>query len=209
MHFSKWLIPGGTTSWLTAGMLTMPLVLAQQAQIFAYPSAGQSQQQQGQDRYECHQWSVSQTGFDPTTAPPVSGAPPPPPGYGYADQAPPPPPPQGGLLGLGNGGFFQGGGVVGDAATGAALGAAGGAIAGDAGQGAAIGALASTVFGAVSRSSSRNQPPPRQDYAQQQQYQQQQMQAQTDQMYQDRMRRTADYNQAFGACMKARNYSVN
>ena len=70
-------------------------------------------------------------------------------------------------------------------------------------------ALASTVFGAVSRSTTSNQPPPRQDYAQQQQYQQQQMQAKTDQMYQDRMRRTADYNQAFGACMKARNYSVN
>ena len=51
---------------------------------------------------------------------------------------------------IGDGGFFEGGGIVGDAATGAALGAAGGAIAGDAGEGAAIGALASTVFGALS-----------------------------------------------------------
>ncbi len=190
---------------------------AQQAQVFAYPNAGQSQEQQSRDRYECHQWSVSQTGFDPTVAPPMPSAPPPAPNYGYADQPPPPPPQQqsGGFLGLGNGGMFKGGGMLGDAATGAALGAAGGALAGDAGEGAAIGALASTVFGAVSRSSSGNQTQQtQQDYYQQQQYQQQQYQqqqmaAQNDQAYQDRMRRTTEYNQAFGACMKARQYTVN
>lgn len=186
----------------TALCLVSASLVAQQVQIFAYPNAGQSQQQQSQDRFECHQWSVAQTGFDPATAPPVS-APPPTRDYGYADQ-PPPPARSGGLLGLGNGGFFQGGGVVGDAATGAALGAAGGAIAGNAGEGAAIGALASTVFGAVSRSSSNNQAS-----GQHYQYQQQQMQTHTDQAYQDRLRRTGDYHQAFGACMKARNYSLN
>jgi hypothetical protein len=182
---------------------------AQQAQVFAYPSAGQSQEQQNRDRFECHQWSVSQSGFDPTVAPPIS-APPPPGNYGYSDQPPPPQQQGGGFLGLGNGGFFRGGGVVGDAATGAALGAAGGAIAGDAGQGAAIGALASTVFGAVSRSAGNSQQAQNQSNYQQQQAQQQQyQQQQADQMYQDQMRRTADYNQAFGACMKARNYTVN
>ncbi|MBI2799412.1 MAG: hypothetical protein HYX63_03840 [Gammaproteobacteria bacterium] len=183
---------------------------AQQAPVFAYPNAGQSQEQQSKDRFECHQWSVSQSGFDPSTAPPVAMQAPPPPPYGYSDQPPPPPQNQGGgFLGLGNGGMFKGGGMVGDAATGAALGAAGGALAGNAGQGAAIGALASTMLGAVSRSSTPSQPPPQQNYGayQQQQYQQQRMQA--DQSYQDRMRRTADYNQAFGACMKARNYTVN
>lgn len=186
---------------------------AQQAQAFAYPNAGQSQEQQNRDRFECHQWSVSQTGFDPMTAPPA--AVPPNPTYGYADQAPPPQPPprQSGFLGLGDGGFFRGGGVVGDAATGAALGAAGGAIAGNAGQGAAIGALASTVFGAVSRSGSNPAQQTQTQTYQQQQYQQQQYQqqaqAQADQAYQDRLRRTTDYNQAFGACMKARNYTVN
>lgn len=201
-------------AWLSLGLA--PVAGAQQAQIFAYPNAGQSQEQQSKDRYECHQWSVSQTGFDPTTAPPVSAAPAP--NYGYADQAPPPPPPpqkKGGFLGLGNGGFFQGGGVVGDAATGAALGAAGGAIAGNAGSGAAIGALASTVFGAVSRSSSDSQAQQQsqeyyqQQQYQQQQYQQQQMAVQSDQMMQERAQRTADYNSAFGACMKARQYTVN
>jgi hypothetical protein len=194
------------------GIAFLPRAVAQQAQVFAYPNAGQSQEQQNRDRYECHQWSVAQTGFDPSTAAPLP-APPPNPGYGYAD-TPPPPPPQkkGGFLGLGNGGLFQGGGMVGDAATGAALGAAGGAIAGNAGQGAAIGALASTVFGAVSRSTRETQSASSTNAAQQQYQQQQyqqQMQAQSTQAYQDRMRRVGDYNQAYAACMKARNYTVN
>jgi hypothetical protein len=30
------------------------------------PQKGQSANQQGQDRYECHRWAVDQTGFDPT-----------------------------------------------------------------------------------------------------------------------------------------------
>ena len=171
---------------------------AQSGQVFAYPSAGQSQQQQDVDRYACHTWSVSQTGFDPTALPAPQAAPPP------GAYAPPPPPQQqasGGFLGLGNGGMFKGGGLLGDAATGAALGAAGGALAGDAGKGAAIGALASTVLGVASKSSGSSQPPPPANYNA---YQQQaQMQAQ------DRQRRQGDYNAAFGACMKARNYTVN
>ena len=95
--------------------------------------------------------------------------------------------------------------MMGDAATGAALGAAGGAIAGDAGQGAAIGALASTVFGAMSRSSnnSRQAPtPPQNDYYQQQQ-------AQVDQAHMERLDRVESYNRAYGACMRSRDYTVN
>ncbi|MGH8595443.1 MAG: hypothetical protein ACREXT_02150, partial [Gammaproteobacteria bacterium] len=142
-------------------------------QIFAYPNAGQSPDQQNKDRYECHQWSVAQSGYDPSTASPISAGPPPDQNYGYSDQPPPPPPTrQGGFLGLGDGGFFRGGGMVGDAATGAALGAAGGAIAGDAGEGAAIGALASTVFGAVSRSTNNAQQTQSQNAYSQQQYEQ-------------------------------------
>lgn len=40
------------------------------ASIYVYPRNGQSEQQTADDRYECHQWAVSQTGFDPTTATP-------------------------------------------------------------------------------------------------------------------------------------------
>lgn len=50
-------------------------VHAQQGGAFVYPKAGQSEQQQSQDRYECHQWAVSQTGFDPSTAPPRQRSP--------------------------------------------------------------------------------------------------------------------------------------
>jgi hypothetical protein len=34
--------------------------------LIAYPKNGQSQDQLGKDKFECHQWAVSQTGFDPT-----------------------------------------------------------------------------------------------------------------------------------------------
>ena len=178
-------------------------VHAQQGGAFVYPRAGQSEQQQSQDRYECHQWAVSQTGFDPSTAPPVASAPPP---GAYAQQAPPQQQAGGGgFLGIGNGGMLQGSGVVGDAATGAALGAAGGAIAGDAGKGAAIGAVASTLFGAFNRATDKPAPPPQ---AQVNAYQQQQ-QAATAQNYNQRLQMNNEYNRAFGTCMSARNYTVS
>jgi len=34
--------------------------------LFIYPQHGQSPDQQASDRYECHKWAFSQTGFDPT-----------------------------------------------------------------------------------------------------------------------------------------------
>ena len=34
--------------------------------IFIYPRQGQSEELQAKDRYECHSWAVSQTGYDPT-----------------------------------------------------------------------------------------------------------------------------------------------
>jgi hypothetical protein len=36
------------------------------ADIYVYPRNGQSDQQTSNDRFECHKWSVAQTGFDPT-----------------------------------------------------------------------------------------------------------------------------------------------
>jgi hypothetical protein len=192
---------------LTLFALGATAVYAQQGGPFAYPNAGQSEQQQSKDRYECHQWAVSQTGFDPTTAPPLAAAPPPVGAYG----AQPPPqqqPSGGGFLGIGNGGMLQGSGVVGDAATGAALGAAGGAIAGDAGQGAAIGAVASTLFGALNRATDRPAAPPPQQQ-QQADYYRQQQQAAASQQYNQRLQMNNDYNRAFGTCMAGRNYTVN
>ena len=37
-------------------------------ELYVYPNAGQSAEQQATDRYECHRWAVDQTGFDPTRA---------------------------------------------------------------------------------------------------------------------------------------------
>ena len=34
--------------------------------LFIYPQNGQSAEQQSTDKYECHQWAVGQSGFDPT-----------------------------------------------------------------------------------------------------------------------------------------------
>jgi hypothetical protein len=44
-------------------------------QLFIYPRQNQSEQQQATDRYECHRWAVSQTGFDPTQLPGPGGVP--------------------------------------------------------------------------------------------------------------------------------------
>jgi hypothetical protein len=40
---------------------------------FIYPKAGQSEDQQAKDRYECHRWAVDQTGFDPSLGSPPAG----------------------------------------------------------------------------------------------------------------------------------------
>ena len=80
-----------------------------------YPREGQSPEQIGKDRYECHGWAVQQSGFDPNM--PQQTAP-------TAPSEPATRP------------------LLGGAARGAAAGAAIGAIGGDAGKGAAIGATA-------------------------------------------------------------------
>jgi hypothetical protein len=36
------------------------------SELIAYPKNGQSQEQQGKDKYECYRWAADQTGFDPT-----------------------------------------------------------------------------------------------------------------------------------------------
>jgi hypothetical protein len=36
--------------------------------VYAYPTQNQPPQQQDRDRYECHEWAVHQTSFDPSAA---------------------------------------------------------------------------------------------------------------------------------------------
>lgn len=58
---------GVTAIVLTCGLTPFPRAYAQE--VFAYPEAGQSEQQQMQDDLECHEWSVRRTGFDPNKPP--------------------------------------------------------------------------------------------------------------------------------------------
>jgi hypothetical protein len=55
--------------------------------VYSYPSRGQSAERQDRDRYECHEWAVRQTRFDPSVVtyrpapePPPRVVPVPPPG---------------------------------------------------------------------------------------------------------------------------------
>jgi hypothetical protein len=100
---------------LACGAVLASPALAQQ---FVYPSKGQSPEQQKKDEYECHQWAVQQSGFDPAKPAPQAAAAP------SSPQTPT--------------GVTPGAGVRG-AARGAVVGEI---IADDAGAGAAVGAAA-------------------------------------------------------------------
>ena len=39
--------------------------------LIAYPKNGQTPDQQAKDKFECHQWAVSQSGFDPSQGTPT------------------------------------------------------------------------------------------------------------------------------------------
>lgn len=172
---------------MMAAVFAVPTLRSAGAQtgVIAYPNAGQSPQQQQRDQFECHQWSIQQTGFDPSAPPQAT------PYY-----TSPPPTSASGPLGIGEGPVLR------DAGKGAALGAIGGAIAGDAGKGAAIGAATTTLFGAIRRSNRQYE---QEQWQRQQQAQMQQQQQQVAQQHQVQMQ---NYNRAYGACMAARNYTV-
>jgi hypothetical protein len=94
-------------------------------QIYFYPNKGQSVKQQSRDHYECYNWAVEQTGFDPSAssiAPEqrVRVVPMPPPGHDTVSMSI-----AGAVLGaLIAGPRHAGGGALFGAASGAMLGAA-------------------------------------------------------------------------------------
>ena len=188
------LIPSSLVSVAAVAILNMqPIQNAAAQGVYAYPNAGQSPEQQQRDSLECHQWAVQQSGYDPQN----------PPAAPVADYNAPPPPRSGGFLGLGQGGMFgEESGMLGDAGTGAALGAAGGAIAGSPGTGAAIGALAGTLIGGVERSNRQE------EEARWRQQQQRQAQERQRQAAQQRQHQAGNYNRAFRTCMSSRKYTV-
>lgn len=97
-------------------------------QMYVYPAKGQSPQQQQKDEYECHNWAVQQTGFDPA----------------HPQQASAPSQPAGPAPGSGAQGAVRG----------AVVGGMVGGIGGRGGEGAAAGAI---IGGVAGRQKSRAQ----------------------------------------------------
>ncbi len=157
--------------------------------VFAYPNAGQSQAQQQKDQFECHNWAAQQTGFDPNRVPdPRTQT------YSYGQRSS-----QGRGFGSGNVGE---GAVIGDGMRGAAGGALFGAIAGDAKKGAMIGAASGALFGGIKRNKRKQE----EDRYNQQVQAQAQAQQQNDIARYDQAKN--GYQNAYRACMSARDYRV-
>jgi len=61
-------------SLLLLAVFAVNVALAQK-DFYVYPSKGQSQEQQETDRYECQEWAVKETGFDPMKPPEIEPKP--------------------------------------------------------------------------------------------------------------------------------------
>jgi hypothetical protein len=149
--------------------------------LFIYPAAGQSAEQQRQDTLECRQWAIDQTGFDPSN-----------PGQDARAEMPPQPQVQ-----------RQGPGIGRTTARGAVVGTAAGAIAGNTGRGALAGTAGGALIGAGRQADQRrSQQQATEDWARQQQIRE----AERQQLVQ--YRRQA-FNRALTACMEGRGYTVS
>lgn len=104
--------------------------------VFVYPAKGQSEKQQSEDRYHCHQWAVKASGFDPLSA-----------GIDQPEyvRVPVPENPNRGATGKG---------MLGGAIAGAAIGEIG---SDHAGRGAAIGAIVGALLGNISEQKGEQQ----------------------------------------------------
>jgi Glycine-zipper domain len=136
--FWRWQWLGGISQAVAvtalASLFLAGSALAQTGQMYIYPAKGQSKAKQDEDRYDCHSWAVSQSGYDPSRPPPAGAN-----GYGQQPYSPSQPH------------------VAKGAARGAALGAVGGAITGNAGKGAAAGAAMGGLAGGFRRRDEKRQ----------------------------------------------------
>jgi len=160
-----------------AGLLVSTAVLA--GGDFYYPPAGRTDAQQRQDRFECHEWAVAQSKFDPVEfaarVVPVSS----PAATHEADAS-----------------RQAGRSVIGGAATGALIGEA---VDNDAGKGAITGGAAGLLRGRMAEQKAAAE----RAAAQARQQQQQALAAQ------DVRGKQQDYARARSACFKARGYTVS
>ena len=152
------------------------------AGVFAYPTAGQSTEQTQTDTFQCHNWAVTETGFDPT--------------LNYTPQQVPdyaPPPSSGGSADRTTGQ---------NAGRGAARGAVLGTITGSTARGAIIGTATGILFGKKKRNDKKK------EEERWQQHHKEQQQQQLQEIEQYVQTGTGNYRRAYGACMTARNYKV-
>jgi len=153
------------------------------AGVYAYPSAGQSIEQMSTDQLACHDWSVAQSGFDPTrdhSPEPIPYTPPPTKSGGSADRS-------------------DGQNAARGGARGAVMGAV---VTGNPVTGVVVGSATSVLFGKKKRKDKEKE---EESWQQQHQQQQQQQQQETQQYVQEG---TESYRGAYLACMTSKKYSV-
>lgn len=166
-------------SMAAAEAQTSPKTLASALNVYAFPSAGQSAEQQGKDEAECYQWAVGNTGSDPFAIRQQQAA--------QAQQAQAA---QQQAAQAGRGSAARG------AVGGAAMGALVGEIAdNDAGKGAAYGATVGLIAGARRGQMQRQQA-------------QQQAQAQSQQASQATQQQMDNFKKAFSVCLESKKYMV-
>lgn len=172
---------------IPAGLILCAAVSA--GSDFYYPPTGRTEAQQRQDKYECHEWAVAQSKFDPaeyasrpqsTTTPTMTAAQP-------VSTSPD---------------SQTGKSMVAGAATGALIGEA---VNNDAGNGAIYGGAAGLLRGRMADKKASAE----KAAAQQQQQKQTQLQQQQAAANQDIKTKQNDYSRARSTCFKARGYTVS
>lgn len=166
-----------------ASSLLLGSSLASAGDLFAYAPSGRTDAQQQQDRYECHQWAVEQTKFDPVQL--------------AAQSTPAVAPPTNSSTATSSNGNRAPSPVITGAAQGALLSEA---SKGEADRGAAVGAGAGLLRGRMAQRKAEEQ-----KAAAQQQSQQQQRNTDAAQLH----ARQQEYQRARGTCFRARGYTVS
>ena len=170
----------------TTALLTCLATTALGQEPFFYPPDGRTDEQQEQDRFECHSWAVEQTGFDPVAA--ATEVPAPSSATAASSQA------------QQQGNANSGRPVVGGAVRGAVIAEASG---GDASEGAAAGATLGAVRGRrAKREAAENQANARAAA-------EQQARAEHAAHAQALQEQRAEYDRARSTCFRARGYIVS
>lgn len=172
---------------IPAGLILCAAVSA--GSDFYYPPTGRTETQQRQDKYECHEWAVAQSKFDPAEY--AAKAPTTTPASSMTAQQPTDPKTD----------SQAGKSMVAGAATGALVGEA---VNNDAGNGAIYGGAAGLLRGRMADKKASAE-----KAAAQQQQKQMQLQQQQAAANQDIRTKQNDYSRARSTCFKARGYTVS